>query len=251
MAWVKTKWVDSLFAAFNRRFPNRDRSTDGTIGNPDHAEGVSGHNPDDTPGVRAEREDPDTKQEVRAADVDDDLRDPAGLTMQSVIDAILRTPADRDRLIYIIYNRFIWRRSNGWKRESYGGDNPHTSHAHFSGDPAADENGAPWNSILTLGGSSMAGEADAAFSREYTGNESWVSGKSWMAKAVEFPLRDIVARLTRLEARIGTPAPVDVAALATALAPLLNVDESALVEALQSDAGQAAIIGAVNKAEDS
>jgi len=34
----------------------------------------------------------------------------------------------------------------------------------------------------------MAGEADKAFSAKYTGTEPWISGDSWMAKAVEHPL---------------------------------------------------------------
>lgn len=157
MAWIKAKWIDAFFAALNRRFPERDRTTDGTIGDPKHATGASGHNPDDTPGVKAERQDADTKQEVRAADVDADLRDPSGITMQDVVNAVLRTPADRDRLIYIIFNGWIWRASGGWRREAYSGSDKHTKHAHFSGHPDADENGAPWTSILNLGGQ-VAGE---------------------------------------------------------------------------------------------
>jgi hypothetical protein len=41
------------------------------------------------------------------------------------------------------------------------------------------------------GGISTMGQADDAFAREYTGVEPWVSGKSWMAKAVEAPLNII------------------------------------------------------------
>lgn len=48
-------------------------------------------------------------------------------------------------------------------------------------------------------------------------------------------------------------APIDVAALAAALAPLLgdDIDEATVVAALQSPAGQAALTGAANVAEDS
>lgn len=150
ITWYKVAWIDPFFTALDIIAPGRDHATDGTIGDLTHATGVSGHNPDDTPGVRAERQDADTKPEVRALDADADLRQP-GLSMQAVVDAILRTPRDRDRLIYLIYNRRIWRASNGWREEVYTGSDPHTTHLHASGHPNADDDGAPWQSILNLG----------------------------------------------------------------------------------------------------
>lgn len=149
MVWYKAKWIPPLFAAVDIIAPQRDHGSDGTIGNTAHQGSSSGHNPDDTPGSKPEREDADSKPEVRAADVDSDLRQP-GLTMQMIINAVLATPRDRNRLIYIIFNRSIWRAAGGWKREAYGGSDPHTDHAHFSGHPDADEDGAPWESILNL-----------------------------------------------------------------------------------------------------
>lgn len=146
MAWVKVKWMDPLFKAFNTVWPDRTKEQDGTIGNLAHASGTSGHNPDDTPGVKAEREDADTKQEVRAEDVD-----ARGVDMEAAVQAILHGPAaERDRLIYIIYNARIWRKANGWKQERYTGADKHKTHAHFSGDPASDEDARPWTSILAL-----------------------------------------------------------------------------------------------------
>lgn len=144
--WYKVAWIPPLFDAFNRVWPGRGHAQDGTIGDLAHASGTSGHNPDDTPGVQAERQDADSKPEVRAADVDC-----AGVNMDAAVAAVLATPRDRDRLIYIIWNRHIWRASNGWQREAYGGADPHDRHAHFSGDPASDEDGAPWHSILSMG----------------------------------------------------------------------------------------------------
>ena len=150
MAWVLVAWAISLRAAINTIAPNRDKSLDGSIGDPAHASGVSGHNPDDTPGTTAERQDLDSIPEVRAIDVDKDLRQP-GLTMLKIIQAILGSPAERARLIYIIYNGVIWSASNGWAPRQYNGPNSHSEHAHFSGHPAADNNGAPWPSVLALG----------------------------------------------------------------------------------------------------
>lgn len=151
VVWYKVKWIDPFFDALNRVFPNRTKGSDGTIGDAAHQTEVSGHNPDDTDGVRAEREDADTKPEVRAADATNDLHDPAGRTMWDVVHAILAHPADRDRLIYMICNGKIWRKSNSWREEVYTGSDLHWGHGHFSGDPASDENGAPWESILAMG----------------------------------------------------------------------------------------------------
>lgn len=140
MYWVKAKWIDPLFAACNAVAPGRNHEQDGTIGDPAHMAGVSGHNPDDTPGVQAERQDTDSIPEVRAADVD-----ARGIDMEAVVQGILHGPAaERDRLIYIIYRRRIWRKGGGWREEPYDGDDPHDTHAHYSGDPLSDEDGRPW-----------------------------------------------------------------------------------------------------------
>lgn len=150
MNWVKVKWLPPLFAAFDTIAPGRGKASDGTIGDVTHQAETSGHNPDDTPGVSAERSDPDSIPEVRAGDVTSDLRVP-GLTMYQVVRNVLFTPRDRDRLIYIICDGWIWRKANGWSREKYSGSDQHFGHAHFSGDPASDEDGAPWTSILSMG----------------------------------------------------------------------------------------------------
>jgi hypothetical protein len=145
------KWIDPLFEAFNAIAPNRAKGQDGTIGDTAHQAETSGHNPDDTAGVKAERQDADSVPEVRAADVDADLRQP-GVTMEQAVQAVLHGPAaERDRLIYIIYNRRIWRKSNGWRQETYTGSDPHDRHAHFSGDPESDEDARAWTSIKNIG----------------------------------------------------------------------------------------------------
>ncbi len=121
MAWVVTASLARLMADFRATFPNKDRESDGTIGDAAHQAETSGHNPDDTPGSRSEYTDADSKPEVRAIDVDNDLRDPRGVTMQQVIDRMLATAADLRRLRYIIYNRTIWSRSNDWRPRAYTG----------------------------------------------------------------------------------------------------------------------------------
>jgi len=146
---VLTKALARLRADFDTAFPGRDHRSDGWIGDDAHQEHTSGHNPDDTPGSKSEYTDSDSIAEVRAIDVDDDLGNTQH-TMQDVVDRILATPADTDRLMYVIYNRTEYSRSNDFRPEPYHGESPHEEHAHFSGDPAQDDNDAPW-SVASMG----------------------------------------------------------------------------------------------------
>lgn len=143
---VLTKALTRLRTDFNTAFPNRDKASDGWIGDAAHAAGTSGHNAESS--GKSEYTDGDKIDEVRAIDVDNDLKAPS-VTMLKVIQKILATPNDLKRLKYIIYNRVIWSKSNGWRPRAYTGSSPHTEHAHFSGDPAYDENTTAW-SVLTL-----------------------------------------------------------------------------------------------------
>jgi hypothetical protein len=112
------------------------------IGNEAHKLEVSGHNEDDTPGVRAELSDTDTIAEHRAIDV------MLGSTFSrtqadALIQEILAQQRLRDRLYYIIFYRRKWSRSSGWAEKPFT-DDPHTDHVHFSGWAADDDNTAPW-----------------------------------------------------------------------------------------------------------
>lgn len=149
--WVATKPVRRIIDDFRARFPNKNRAQDGTIGDDAHKLSTSSHNPDDTLGSRSEYTDVDGTPEVRAADVDARLNDPNGITMDDCIQSILRTPADRDRWMYIIFRRRVWRKRNGWRQEAHDDGGDHDLHAHFSGDPLQDENGAEFTSITRIG----------------------------------------------------------------------------------------------------
>lgn len=156
---ILTPALVALRAGFNTAAPNRDKTSDGWIGDTAHQAEVSGHNPDDTAGVRAEYSDSDSIPEVRAVDVDADLRQP-GLSMALVIQRILSTPADLARLRYIIFCPptgplgtsvpTIWSRNSGWKPVRYTGSNRHDKHAHFSGDPNTDTDARTW-SVAQMG----------------------------------------------------------------------------------------------------
>ena len=136
--WVLVPSLKSLRAEIDAIAPARSKTSDGSIGDPAHASRSSDHNPDET-GVTPD-EDSDSINEVHAIDVDKDLNQ-AGLTMEMIVQFLVgecRKPGtsgkDKGRLKYIIYNRRIWEASNGWNERTYTGSNPHTEHAHCSGE---------------------------------------------------------------------------------------------------------------------
>lgn len=140
--WILTKGLSNLRDQINEAFPDRDKASDGTIGDEAHQAETSGHNPDDTAGSRAEwNGDPDSTPEVRAVDIDSDLR-AAPATAQQLVDHIRGLPGVASVLRYMIYNRKIYKASNDWRAEAYDGPSAHTEHIHFSGaySQAADNN---------------------------------------------------------------------------------------------------------------
>ena len=114
------------------------------VGDEEHAKGTSGHNHDDKPGVKAEDQDADSKPEVRALDFMRGSRFSAAQA-RDLFEMLTRRPANQRRLLYVIYNRRIRSRSDGWKDRPYTGSNPHTDHVHASGRAEDDENTAAWD----------------------------------------------------------------------------------------------------------
>lgn len=115
----------SLINEINQAFPNRDKTSDGTIGDAAHAARTSDHNPWVII-LEAGRE----MGIVRARDIDRD-----GLPLADIMERLRRMAEAGDpRLIgggYLIYNRRISSRDfKTWR--VYTGSNPHTSHGHVS-----------------------------------------------------------------------------------------------------------------------
>lgn len=132
-SWRRTGGMQNLLDQFNDRWPGRDKASDGSVGDYAHTQEHSGHNPDDTTAHNAEWDgDPDTIPEVRAIDVDSDLRE-SGTSMQDVIDHLRALAGLSSVIRYMIYNRKIYSASNGFRPEAYTGASAHTEHAHFSG----------------------------------------------------------------------------------------------------------------------
>lgn len=123
-------------------FPDRDRTSDGWIGDSRHAARESDHNPD-------------ALGWVRAIDVDRDLSGKAKPDiMPNLADQIrLFAKSDsRKRITYIIFNGQIASPLLGWKWRKYSGINQHNHHCHISFSKEADLNGE-FLQIPMIGGS--------------------------------------------------------------------------------------------------
>lgn len=142
MAWTLTRGLQNLRAQVDARWPDRDKTSDGTIGDAAHQASTSSHNPDDTAGSTPEWDgDPDSTAEVRAWDMDVDLREP-GATAQQVVDHLRSLPGLASVIRYMIYNRTMYHSRDGFAPTPYSGASAHLEHIHFTGafTQAADDN---------------------------------------------------------------------------------------------------------------
>lgn len=131
MAWRLARSLETLRGQLDARWPDRDRKSDGTIGDLLHAGqggptfNVAGY------GVSGTDHLPDRNEIVCAYDIDTDIA--PGITAHDVADAIA---ASNDRRIgYIISNGRIWSTRSGalpgaWR--PYSGTDPHDTHVHVS-----------------------------------------------------------------------------------------------------------------------
>ena len=134
-----SKSVIQLREQADDAYPDRDRSSDGTIGDARHAASKSDHNPDALTGY------------VRALDLDASL-DGKDATAHYLADQI-RTAAKRDkRIAYVIFNKKIASKRSLWRWVKYTGINPHIKHIHISFTKAGDEDSSFFQ-IPLLGGS--------------------------------------------------------------------------------------------------
>jgi hypothetical protein len=145
--WTVVPNLNELLEQMNARFPKRDKASDGAIGNTSHAARASSHNPDKT--GSPEFRDGDSKNEVRARDIDKDLKDEHGVTMEKVVQHWL-TAARAGKLPwvrYIIFNKRIWHKRDNFKTRKYTGSNTHEHHVHVNSDftqSADNKTGTDW-----------------------------------------------------------------------------------------------------------
>lgn len=145
----------------NAKYPNRDKSSDGWIGDASHAARASEHNPCWTcTGKRYGI--------VQAIDIDNNgtLNE-----ITPLVKDVLAAAIGDDRVWYVIYARKIYSRTYGWAARAYTGSNPHDHHVHISIRPtdAAAFSTATWlaptpapKPIPTLPGLSLTNVKNAA-----------------------------------------------------------------------------------------
>ena len=115
MSWRLARGLEKLRSQVNIRHPNRNKRSDGTIGDRAHASRASDHNP--VGGI------------VHALDL---THDPAhGFNAHDLVERI-RQSKDA-RVSYLISNRRICSSTKApWTWRKYTGSNPHSSHVHIS-----------------------------------------------------------------------------------------------------------------------
>lgn len=121
-------------------FADRDRTSDGWVGDTRHAARPSDHNPD-------------ANGWVRAIDIDRDLSGkPKPDIMPDLADQIrIAGKSGEKRISYVIFDGKIASSRLNWRWRKYTGSNKHNHHCHISFTPKGDEDGSYFN-IPLLGG---------------------------------------------------------------------------------------------------
>ena len=136
-----SKAAVQLREQFDDAFSDRDKTSDGWVGDSRHDSRKSDHNPDE-------------QGWVRAIDIDRDLSGKAKPDlMPDLIDQI-RTACKKGserRIAYIIFDGQICSPTLRWKWRKYTGANKHNHHVHFSFKKEADLRGEFYQ-IPMLGG---------------------------------------------------------------------------------------------------
>lgn len=133
--WYLAQSLVALRTEINRRWPKRDKGSDGAKGDDAHAQRVSDHNPDRSAGGV-----------VRAIDVDKD-----GIDVNELLAALTGDA----RVAYVIWNRRMMRSYaktiggrtyKAWQWAPYTEGDPHTGHVHISINHtrSAETNTAAW-----------------------------------------------------------------------------------------------------------
>jgi hypothetical protein len=138
---ILSKSGQQLREQIDDAFPDRDRTSDGWIGDARHALRKSDHVPDGLGWVRA-------------LDIDRDLSGKKGKPdlMPDLVDQIRALAKSGDkRISYIIFDGKIASPKKAWRWRPYDGINKHNHHAHISFTIKGDEDNS-WFNIPMIGG---------------------------------------------------------------------------------------------------
>ena len=121
--------AEQLRSEINTKYPNRDKRSDGWIGDTSHNARKSDHNPD-------------KNGWVRAIDIDSDLVKGSSKESWLLAEQIKTIALKGDkRISYVIHQHRIASPRQKWAWRVYKGANPHVSHIHISFDKSGDFNG--------------------------------------------------------------------------------------------------------------
>lgn len=109
-AWREAKSLQTLEDELQKYYPD---TTTWEIGDEDHQDDWSDHNPNGSLVVCGK-----------------DILGDGGLNLQKFVDFIVANP--HPNLRYVIYNRKIYQRKNGFAPQDYNGKNAHKTHVHVS-----------------------------------------------------------------------------------------------------------------------
>lgn len=120
MSWYVANSLNQLLNEINASAPNRNKASDGSIGDADHSSRTSDHNPCDCHSAVCAR---------------DFTHDPGGgfdsyAFAHWLVDRCLRGLENRGK--YVISNGKIASAEYGWMWRPYDGSNPHDHHVHVS-----------------------------------------------------------------------------------------------------------------------
>lgn len=137
---VLCKAGQQLREQFDDTYPDRDRRSDGWLGDARHQSRPSDHNPD-AEGI------------VRAIDIDRDIHGVSKPDSMPDLADQIRLCAKRGdkRIAYVIFANRIASPRMGWRWRPYKGSNPHNHHCHISFTKAGDTDSSFFN-IPMLGG---------------------------------------------------------------------------------------------------
>lgn len=138
---ILCKAGQQLREQFDDTYPDRDRRSDGWLGDSRHSARVSDHNPDPSNGI------------VRACDLDRDVSGSAKPDLMPNIADQLRILAKTDKRIkYLIFDGKIASAKSAWRWRTYTGINQHRHHLHVSFSTKGDQDSSFFN-VPLLGAS--------------------------------------------------------------------------------------------------
>lgn len=129
--WRLAPTLVQLLKEVNALYPLRDKTSDGTLGNASHAASRSDHNPDN-------------RRVVCAVDIDEDLGGSANQkypkfnsgqpAKEKLLNRLLKAAKAGllPQLYYVIYEGYIYSRTNDFRPKVYNGPNKHDHHLHVS-----------------------------------------------------------------------------------------------------------------------